>query len=79
MYCRCCCCQVASVVSDSAQPHRQQPTRLCHPWDSGVARVLEWLAIAFSDTQYWVSGILQVSASPELTDTIHTMQLHSVR
>ena len=92
----CCCCQVASVVSDSVQPHRRQPTRLPHPWDSpgkntGVcchvllqcmkvrsesevtqscptlsdtmdcslpgssahgifqARVLEWVAIAFSD------------------------------
>ena len=21
-------------MSDSVQPHRQQPTRLCHPWDS---------------------------------------------
>ena len=30
----CCCCQVASVVSDSVRPHRWQPTRLCHPWDS---------------------------------------------
>ena len=29
---RCCC--VASVVSDSVWPHRQQPTRLRHPWDS---------------------------------------------
>ena len=29
-----CCCQVASVVSDSVQPHRRQPTRLPHPWDS---------------------------------------------
>ena len=29
-----CCCQVASVVSDSVQPHRQQPTRLPRPWDS---------------------------------------------
>ena len=27
-------CQVASVVFDSMQPHRQQPTRLPHPWDS---------------------------------------------
>ena len=27
------CCSVASVVSDSARPHRRQPTRLCHPWD----------------------------------------------
>ena len=25
---------MASVVSDSVQPHRQQPTRLPHPWDS---------------------------------------------
>ena len=30
----CCCCWVASVVSDSVRPHRQQPTRLPRPWDS---------------------------------------------
>ena len=30
----CCCCQVASVVSGSMRPHRRQPTRLPHPWDS---------------------------------------------
>ena len=30
----CCCCQVASVVSDSVRPHRPQPTRLPRPWDS---------------------------------------------
>ena len=29
----CCCCQVTSVVSDSVQPHRRQPTRLPRPWD----------------------------------------------
>ena len=23
-----------SVMSDSVRPHRRQPTRLCHPWDS---------------------------------------------
>ena len=28
------CCQVTSVVSDSVQPHRRQPTRLPCPWDS---------------------------------------------
>ena len=34
-YCCCCyCCKVASVVSDSVRPHRRQPTRLPHPWDS---------------------------------------------
>ena len=32
--CCCYCCQVASVVSDSVRPHRRQPTRLHHPWDS---------------------------------------------
>ena len=30
----CCCCSVASVLSDSMRPHRRQPTRLCRPWDS---------------------------------------------
>ena len=30
---RCCCHQVASVVSDSVRLHRQ-PTRLPHPWNS---------------------------------------------
>ena len=30
----CCCCCVTSVVSDSVRPHRQQPNRLSHPWDS---------------------------------------------
>ena len=29
-----CCCQVASVVSDSVRPHGLQPTRLLCPWDS---------------------------------------------
>jgi len=29
------------------QPHRQQPTRLPHPWDL-QARTLEWVAISFS-------------------------------
>ena len=93
-----CCCQVASVVSNSVRPHRPLPTRLLCPWDSpgkntGVgchfllqcmkvksesevtqscptprdpmdysspgpsihgifqARVLEWVAIAFSHSQ----------------------------
>ena len=32
--CCCYCCQVASVVSDSVQPHRRQPTRILCPWYS---------------------------------------------
>ena len=35
LYCYCCCC-ITSVVSDSVQPHRRQPTRLRRPWDSPV-------------------------------------------
>ena len=30
----CCCCCIDSVVCDSMQPHRRQPTRLPCPWDS---------------------------------------------
>ena len=30
----CCCCLVASVVSNFVRPHRQQPTTLRRPWDS---------------------------------------------
>ena len=29
-----CCCCIASVMSDSVRPHRWQPSRLPHPWDS---------------------------------------------
>ena len=32
--CCCCCCEVTSVVPNPVRPHRQQPTRLPHPWDS---------------------------------------------
>ena len=28
------CCYVALVMSDSVGPHRRQPTRLPHPWNS---------------------------------------------
>ena len=32
--CCCCCCCITSVMSNSVQPHRWQPTRLPSPWDS---------------------------------------------
>ena len=34
-------------MSDSVWLHRQQPTRLCHPWVF-QSRTLEWVAIGFS-------------------------------
>ena len=43
----CCCCYYDSVMPDSVQPHRRQPTRLPRPWDS-PGKTLEWVAIAFS-------------------------------
>ena len=48
----CCCCWVASVVSNSVWPHRRQPTRLPVP---GIlqARTLEWVAISFSNAWEW--------------------------
>ena len=32
--CCCCCCCVSSIMFDSVRPHRWQPIRLPHPWDS---------------------------------------------
>ena len=38
-----------SVVSDPQRPHGLQPSRLLHPWIF-QAKVLEWGAIAFSES-----------------------------
>ena len=37
---------------DSVWPHRWQPTRLPHPWDS-PGKKLEWVAISFSSAWKW--------------------------
>ena len=37
--------QSCTTLCDPVRPHRQQPTRLLHPWDS--PRTLEWVAISF--------------------------------
>ena len=44
----CCCCQVASVVSDSVRPIDGSPPGSAVP---GIlqARTLEWVAISFSN------------------------------
>ena len=41
-------CSVASVMFNSVWPHRRQPTRLPHPWDS-PGKNTEWVAISFSN------------------------------
>ena len=41
-------------MSDSVRPHRRQPTRLPHPWDSpGKNTGVEWVAISFSNAWKW--------------------------
>ena len=58
--CCCCCCWVTSVVSNSVRPHRRQPTRLPHPWDS-QARTLEWVAISFANAWKWKVKVKSLS------------------
>ena len=55
-----CCCCVASVVSNSVRPHRRQPTRFPHPWDS-PGRTLEWVAISFSNAWKWKVKVKSLS------------------
>ena len=55
-----CCCYVASVVSDSVQPHRGQPTRLPCPWDS-VGITVGWVAISFSNGWRWKVKVKSLS------------------
>ena len=49
-----------SVVSDSVQPHRRQPTRVPVP---GIlqARTLEWVAISFSNAWKWKVKVTSLS------------------
>ena len=58
--CCCCCCQVTSVLSDSVRPHRWQPTRLSHPWDS-PGKNTGVFAIAFSNAWKWKVKVKSLS------------------
>ena len=49
-----------SVVSDSVQPRRRQPTRLLRPWDS-PSKTLEWVATSFSNTWKWKVKVKSLS------------------
>ena len=56
---------VASVVSDSVQPHRWQPTRLCCPWDS-PGKNTRVCAISFSNAWkgMWICSVVSDSLRP---------------
>ena len=47
-------------MSDSVRPHRQQPTRFPHPWDS-PARILERVAISSSNACKWKLKVKSLS------------------
>ena len=48
------------VMPDSVRPHRRQPTRLPHPWES-PGKTLEWVAISFSNAQKWKVKVKSLS------------------
>ena len=48
-------------MSDSVWPHRRKPTRLPRPWDSPVARTLEWVAISFFNAWKWKVKVKSLS------------------
>ena len=50
-------------MSDSVRPYRQQPTRLRHPWEF-LARVVEWVASAFS---WRISRSIHIAANGSLS------------
>ena len=64
----CCCCWVTSVVSDSAWPHRRQPTRMPHPWDSPGKK--NWSGLPFpspmheSEKWKWSRSVVSNSQRP---------------
>ena len=47
-------------MSDSVRPHRRQPARLPHPWDS-PGKTLEWVAISFSNAWKWKVKVKSLS------------------
>ena len=67
----CCCCQVTSVVSNSVRPHRGQPTRLPHPWDSpgkntevGCHFLLQYMKVKSEVTQLCLTLSDPMDCSP---------------
>ena len=64
-----------SVLSDSSRPHGLQPTRLLHPWDLPV---LEWVAIAFSDSEPSASYLLSKWIVNEWMQPLHRWPICSV-
>ena len=51
-------------MSDSVRPHRRQPTRLPHPWDS-PSKNTSGVAISFSNAWKWK---VKVKSCPTLSD-----------
>ena len=64
----CCCCWVTSVISNSGKPHRWEPTRLPHPWDSPSKNTRVGchflLHVQESEKWKWSCSVVSNSATP---------------
>ena len=69
-------------MSDSVQPHRRQPTRLCHPWDSpgkSIGVGCHILLQGIFPTQGSNLGLLQLPAlAGMLFETSATCEAHKL-
>ena len=62
--CCCCCCCFASVVSDSVQPHRWQPTRLPCPWQEHWSGLLFPSPMHESEKWKWSHSVVSDPQRP---------------
>ena len=61
----CCCCYVASVMSVSVWPHRWQPTRLPHNWNSpGENTAVGCHILHESEKWKWSRSVMSNSSWP---------------
>ena len=74
--------RVYSVVSNALRPRELQPSRRLCPWDSVHARILEWVASAFSsssvkadyvDVDYTHVGLFLGSTFYSIDLSVHLM------
>ena len=59
------------------QPHRQQPTRLPHPWIL-QARTLEWVAISFYNAWKWKVKVKSLSLSDPMDCSLPGSSIHGI-
>ena len=72
---RCCRrCQVISFVPDSVRPHRWQPTRLPHPWDSPGKNTGVGSPVHESEKWKWSCSVVSDSSQPHELQPIRLLR-----